>query len=123
MKLSLVISILFMCSTWFLAAHMYLQTKCPGKGLKMIENFFKETISFEEAITALKEGNKIRRKSERKGYAKIVITSGKTRKEKFGTYWVSSSSDISDYCSFSIEDVIATDWIIDEEAVGDEKRS
>ena len=80
----------------------------------MIKNVFKETTSFEQAIQALKEGNRIRRKSERKGFTKLVISEGKRQKEKFGTYWVSSGDDVSDYCSFSIEDVLATDWIIDE---------
>jgi hypothetical protein len=80
----------------------------------VIDKIFKETISFEKAIEALKEGKRIRRKSERKGYTKIIITEGKKQKEKFGTYWVSSNDDVSDYCSFSIDDVLAIDWIIDE---------
>ena len=80
----------------------------------MLDNIFKETISFEKAIEALKEGNRIRRKSERKGYTKIIITEGKKQKEKFGSYWASNSDDVSDYCSFSIEDVLSSDWIIDE---------
>jgi hypothetical protein len=65
----------------------------------------------------LKEGSRIRRKSERKGCAKIVITSGKSRKEKFGSYWMSNNDDVSDCCSFSIEDVLA------EELVRDEKKT
>lgn len=114
MKFPMVFSILFLCSTWSLAAFTYLQTKYPGRGLQVIENIFKEPISFEKAIEALKEGNRIRRKSERKGYTKVTITEGKKQKEKFGTYWVSDGDTVSDYCSFSIEDVIANDWILDD---------
>lgn len=113
MKLSIIFSIILMCSIWTFAAYAYLQTKYPGRGLQVVENIFKETISFEKAIEALKEGNRIRRKSERKGYTKVIITEGKNQKEKFGTYWVSDDEKIMDYCSFLIEDVIANDWIID----------
>ena len=112
-----------MCTTWGFIGWAYLQSRYPGRGLQVIENIFKKKISFEQAIAALKKGSRIRRKSERKGYAKIVITSGKSRKEKFGTYSVSDSDDVSDYCSFSIEDVLATDWIIDGEPMGNEIKS
>ena len=114
MKISLIFTLILVCTTWGFAGWAYLQSKYPGRGLQVIDNIFKETISFEEAITALKEGNRIRRKSERKGYTKVTITEAKKQKEKFGTYWVSSNDDVSDYCSFSIEDVLAMDWIIDE---------
>ncbi len=90
------------------------KNKFQKKGAEVIQKFSKQTISFEEALQSLKEGSRIRRKSERKGYTKLVIIEGKNRKEKFGTYWVSNPTDISDYCSFSIEDALAADWIIDE---------
>jgi hypothetical protein len=89
-----------------------LQTKYPGKGLQPVKYIFKETISFDEAVRALIEGHRIKRKSERKGYTKVVIDDGKNQKIKYGTYWVSDDDLISDYCHFSIEDVIASDWII-----------
>lgn len=110
----LIFSIIFMCCAVTLAGYTYLQDKYPGRGLQVIENVFKEGMPFEKAMEALKEGNRIRRKSERQGYVKLVITDGKRRKEKFGSYWVNSDKDFMNHCSFSIEDVFATDWIIDE---------
>lgn len=91
-----------------------LRSHFPGRGLKVVQNIFKQTISFEEALKVLKGGSRIRRKSERKGYTKLIITEGKKQRERFGTYWASSPDDISDYCSFTIGDVLATDWIVDE---------
>ena len=113
MNLSLILSIFLMFSIWSFAGYAFIQIKYPGRGVKMIENIFKETISFEEAIKALKEGNRIRRKSERKGYTKVIVTEGKHKRERYGTYWVSDEDAILDYCSFSLEDVISNDWIID----------
>lgn len=110
----LAVSIAFAGVAWGGLGYLILKSKFPGRGLKVIENIFKETISFEEAIKALKEGKRIRRKSERKGYTKLVITDGKKQKEKFGSYWVSDEDDVSDHCSFSIDDALAMDWIIDE---------
>lgn len=110
----LAFSIIFMCCTGVFVGFMHLQDKYPGRPLQMIKNVFIEGLSFEKAIEALQEGNRIRRKSERNGYVKVVITEGKRKKEKYGTYWVSSPEDISNYCSFSIEDVLATDWVIDQ---------
>lgn len=103
-----------MCCMGTTVGYVYLQDKYPGKGLQMVENIFKEGMPFEKAIEALKEGNRIRRKSERKGHTKVIITEGKKQKEKFGTYWLHDSDKISDYCSFSIEDVLANDWLVDE---------
>ncbi len=96
-----------------LIVYMCLKIKYPGKGLKVITNIFKEAMPFEQAIRVLKEGKRIRRKSERKGFTRMVVTDSKSRMEKFGTYWEGDTS-ISDHCTFSIEDVLATDWIIDE---------
>ena len=109
------ISIAYSSILWVCIGYMVLRSKYPGKGLNVISNLFKETLPFEKAVIALKEGNRIRRKPERKGYTKIAIVSGKSRQEKFGTYYVSDPAEVSDYCSFSIEDVMATDWIIDNE--------
>jgi hypothetical protein len=102
-----------MCASCGFAAWVYLQSKYPGRGLQVIENIFKKTLSFSDAIAALKEGRRIRRRTERKGYTKVIITAGKDKKEKFGTYRI-GDDDISDYCSFSLEDVLANDWIIDD---------
>lgn len=110
----LMFSIVFMCSIGGITGFSYLQDKYPGRGLQVIENIFKEGVPFEQAIEALKEGNRIRRKSERRGYVKIILMEGKRQKEKFGTYWISDNEASSNYCTFSIEDVLATDWIIDE---------
>ncbi len=79
----------------------------------MVQDIFKETTSFEEAIKALQEGKRVRRKTERKGFTRIVITESKNRVEKYGIYWV-GDKDISDNCSFSIDDVLAKDWIVDD---------
>jgi len=81
----------------------------------VITNLFKETLPFEDALKALKEGHRIRRKTERKGFTKIALIEGQKRQEKFGTYYVSNLNNISDYGSFTIEDVMAHDWIIDDE--------
>ena len=79
-----------------------------------MKSFFKENMTFHEAIQVLIEGKRIRRKSERKGCVKIVTIIARTWKEKFGSYWLSNANEVSDYCSFSIEDVLATDWVIDD---------
>lgn len=79
----------------------------------MIENIFKKKMPFNKAIEALVQGNRVRRKDARKGYAKMIIIEGKRQQETYGTYWA-SSDDISDHCSFSLDNVLATDWIIDE---------
>lgn len=100
---------------WGLMGYTSLKDKFPGRGFKVIQNVFKETIPFEEAIKALQEGKRIRRKSECSGFTRIIITEGKNVTTKYGTYWVSSKDGkISDYCTFSMKDVLATDWIIDE---------
>lgn len=114
MKFRMIFSVLVMCTSVSFATYTYLQTKYPGEGLQVIENVFKETISFEKAIEALKEGHRIRRKPERSGYTKVIITEGKNQREKFGTYWVGNDGKILDHCSFSIDDVNASDWIIDD---------
>jgi hypothetical protein len=80
----------------------------------VVQSIFRNGISFEEAIQALQLGNRIRRKSERKGYAKFVVSDGKNKVEKFGRYWVDDKEiEANDYCSFCLEDVLAGDWIID----------
>ncbi len=73
----------------------------------------KDTLTFEQALQALKEGKRIRRKTERKGFTKIVVTESKNKTEKFGSYWAGDTTT-SDFCSLSMEDVLAADWIIDE---------
>lgn len=95
-------------------AYCILMSKFPGKGLRLITNIFKETVPFEIAIKALKEGKRIRRKSKYRGYTKIVLTAGKSQCEKFGSYQADDHNDVDDYCSFSIEDVLANDWLIEE---------
>lgn len=89
-------------------AFMILKFSFPGKGLKVIENIFKNTFPFETAVKALKEGKKIRRKSKYTGYTKITISDGKNSTEKFGSYWADDSKKMDDYCTFSIEDILAT---------------
>lgn len=113
MNLGLVLSILFACTMLTWAAYSYLKIKYPGKGLQLIENIFKRTMPFNKAIEALQKGSRIRRKLDGKGYTKMTIVEGKHQQEKYGTYWMSDRS-LHDYCSFSIDDVLAQDWIIDE---------
>lgn len=113
MQLKMVPPILLICISFSFAVYALLQTKYPSRGSKLIGNALKETISFDEALNALSEGNRIRRKSERKGYTKMIISEGKRTKEQFGSYTVNNEEEISNYCFFSIEDVYAKDWIID----------
>jgi hypothetical protein len=94
--------------------YSFLKYNYPGRGLKVITNLFKETIPFEMAIKALKEGKRVRRKSKRRGYTKVVLTAGKFQSEKVGSYWVDDDKDVDDHCSFSMEDVLANDWLIEE---------
>lgn len=70
--------------------------------------FIKKKHTFPEAITALKEGKRIRRIHEKKGYAKL-----KGSGQHFFTYWVEDDDKTSTYCIFCMEDVLAEDWIID----------
>lgn len=113
--LSMIISITFASLTWGVLGYTSLKSKFPGKGLKVIKNVFKKTTPFDEAINALQEGKRIRRKSSSKGFTRIIVTESKNVTEKYGTYWASyDEKSISEYCNFSIEDVLATDWIIDE---------
>jgi hypothetical protein len=104
---------LLISTVWGFAGHMFMKSKYPGRGIQVYKNILKETCSFEKAIEALKEGKRIRRKSEMKGYTKLTIIEGKNQQEKYGSYWVSRSEKIEDYCTFSIEDVLATDWLVD----------
>lgn len=112
MKLSIVLPALFLAFMLSLCVYTIIETKYPGKGLAPVKNMFKEKVSFDEAIKALMEGKRIKRQSERKGYAKIIIYDGKTQKTKFGTFWVHDEDSVADYCQFSIEDVTASDWIL-----------
>lgn len=80
----------------------------------MVLSIFRDGVSFEEAIQSLQQGNRIRRKSERKGYTKYVVTDGKNKVEKYGSFWISDQKpDVNDYCNFSLEDVLASDWVIE----------
>jgi hypothetical protein len=72
-----------------------------------MKNFLCKKYNFSKALEALKEGKKIRRASEKKGYAKVEGTSN-----RFVTYWVGSDKT-SRYCIFTVEDVLAEDWIIE----------
>jgi hypothetical protein len=111
--------ITLICISLGFTGYWLLQSKYSGKGLQVIENIFKETMPFEQALQALKEGHRIRRKTQRTGYTKIVLIEGQNRKEKFGTYWATDGDRISDHCSFSIEDVSAVDWVIDSDLKGE----
>lgn len=91
-----------------------MESKYPGHGLEVIKNALKDTMSFEDAIKLLKDGKKIRRKGERKGYAKITSIIGNQKTEKYGTLWIDGSR-LSDSAYFTIEEVFADDWIVDED--------
>src|SRR5690606_11025526 len=119
MNKQLMFSLSIVCVMLGFSAYCFLQSKYSGRGLQVIHNIFKETMTFGQALQALKEGHRIRRKTERAGYTKIVILEGKSRKEKFGTYWAADGDRISDHCSFSIEDVSAVDWIVDSDLKGE----
>jgi hypothetical protein len=81
----------------------------------MVQSIFRDIVSFEEAIQALQQGSRIRRKSERRGFAKFVITDGKSRKEMYGRFWIDDKKpEINDYCAFSLEDVLADDWVVEQ---------
>lgn len=113
---SLTIPIVFAVAAWGAVGCVILKFKFPGRGLKGILNIFKAPIPFGKAVRMLEEGKRIRRKSQRRGYTKIFIADGKNKKETYGTYYAGSKDDaeVSDYCSFSLEEVLAADWIIDE---------
>lgn len=113
--LPIFISVIFASISWGFVGYLILKNKFPGRGLQVIKNIFKESVSFEEALKALKVGMRIRRKNERKGFTKVILLESNNKTEKYGTYWASDDKkNISEHCSFSIEDVLATDWIIDE---------
>ena len=81
----------------------------------MVQSIFRDGVSFEEAIQALQQGSRIRRKSERKGYAKFIVFDGKNKSEKYGSFWTDEKmSKENDYCMFSVEDVLANDWKIEQ---------
>jgi hypothetical protein len=119
MNKTLTFKLLIICVPFVCTAYFFLQNKYPGKGLKVIENIFKEPMSFDTAVQALKEGHRIRRKTEKVGYTKVVIIEGTNRMEKFHTYWAFDGERLNDHCSFSIEDVFSTDWIIDDDSRGE----
>lgn len=80
----------------------------------MVKNVFRDDVSFEEAVQALQQGNRIRRKSERRGFTKFVVTDGKNKKEVFGRFWIDDNEPaVNDYCAFSLEDVLANDWMVE----------
>jgi hypothetical protein len=68
---------------------------------------FRKKYPFQEAIEELRKGKRIRRAYEVKGYAKINGSSS-----HFFTYWVDEDKT-STFCVFTLDDVLADDWIID----------
>lgn len=70
--------------------------------------FLQKKYDFTEAFDALKKGKRIRRISENKGYGKLSASF-----DHFYTYWLEDGTT-SKYCIFSIEDILADDWIIDD---------
>lgn len=72
-----------------------------------MKDLFNKRHPFSTAIEALRAGKRIRRASEKKGYAKLYGTD-----KSFITYWLEHDTT-SSYCVFTMEDVLAEDWIID----------
>jgi hypothetical protein len=72
-----------------------------------MRNFLKTKHSFSQAFEALKQGKRIRRVSENKGYGKLSASF-----DHYYTYWLEDGTT-SKYCIFTIEDILADDWIID----------
>ncbi len=70
-------------------------------------SFLHKKYAFSAAIEALRQGKRIRRASEKKGYAKLSGCGS-----SFLTYWVDDDRT-SAYCIFTIEDIFAEDWIIE----------
>ena len=70
-------------------------------------DFLRRRNTFSEAVEALKQGKRIRRASEKKGYVKL---SGFDN--YFLTYW-EGEDKTSTYCVFTLEDIFAQDWLID----------
>lgn len=73
--------------------------------LKVFSHLFLKTHSFSEALEALKQGKKIRRKTERKGFFK-------SPEGNFKAFWVGEQTTTS-HCLLTFEDILADDWIID----------
>ncbi len=111
----LIISIVFVIATWGFVGYKMLQSKFSGRGTQVIKNMLKETLTFDEAIQALKDGKHIRRKTGWCGFTRILIIHGNTQTAKYGCYRANDPKrNTFDPYFFSIEDVLATDWIIDE---------
>ena len=111
---SLIIYLIFILIMLGFGGYSSLSSHYPGYGfINVIANVFKEPLSFDQAIQALKEGHRIRSKHAVSGYTKVVVIERNCRTEKFGTY-LTRDNKTWDHCTFSIEDVLATDWIIDD---------
>jgi hypothetical protein len=95
-------------------AFFILKTKYPAKGIKSVKNIFKKKMSFNEAINELKNGNRIKRLTEYHGFLKMTKEAAGYKEEVYARYKVSDSNLKEEQIYFSLEDVLAEDWIIDD---------
>lgn len=115
-EVPIVVIIAFLGLFYAFLGYIVLKSWFPGRGFGVLRNIFKKTIRFQQAIQALQEGKRIRRKRERQGYTKLFILEGKKERETYARYYAHSKEEAKDisYGPFSIEDVLAKDWVIDE---------
>lgn len=91
-----------------------LKTKYPGKGIKMT-NPFKEKFSLSEALELLEQGKRIRRIEDHHGYVKVTTEAAGYKHQYYADYRVSDFKPNNERKPhFSMEDVLAKDWVIDE---------
>lgn len=78
-----------------------------------IMDAFKEGLSFEKALEALKQGKSIRRKRSNYGLTKMIVSALGENKEKFCEYSLEKKDRLRENPVLSIEEILANDWLIE----------
>lgn len=81
---------------------------------KIMDKFVREKFTFTEAIEGLKKGNIIHRSGSKRTYVKREITCKGKSIVEYGFGYMGDDSFLEGI-SFRFEDVLADDWIIEEE--------
>lgn len=81
---------------------------------KKFMDTFKEGLPFERALEALKQGKSIRRKRSSYGLTKMVVSIRGNDKEKYCEFDIERKDRMRDNPVFGIDDILATDWMIED---------
>lgn len=102
-----VIPLLFMLTIWGV---LFWKLKFGAK----IMDVFRETTSFEHALVALKEGKSIRRRYSNYGLARMMVSLRGMDTVRFCEFDIRSKDKLSESPSLKVDDILATDWVIED---------